>query len=111
MDVNEIISAADIFSAKVNENTNWIFINLILKNGIEGWGEATLNKKEKIIYELAKNKLPQLVGLSINELSLKLKAETLSTISYGFSIPAISITVMYLFLVSPFLVTAKTRTK
>ena len=78
MDVNEIISAADIFSAKVNENTNWIFINLILKNGIEGWGEATLNKKEKIIYELAKNKLPQLVGLSINELSLKLKAESLS---------------------------------
>ena len=78
MDSNEIISAADIFSAKINENTIWIFINLKLTNGIEGWGEATLNKKEKIIYELAKIKLPKLVGLSLNELSLELKAESLS---------------------------------
>ena len=78
MDSNEIISAADIFSARINENTIWIFINLKLTNGTEGWGEATLNKKEKIIYELAKIKLPKLVGLSLNELSLKLKAESIS---------------------------------
>ena len=78
MDSKKIISVADIFSAQINENTIWIFINLKLTNGIEGWGEATLNKKEKIIYELAKIKLPKLVGLSLKELSLKLKTETLS---------------------------------
>ena len=44
MDSKEIISAADIFFAKINENTIWIFVNLTLSNGIEGWGEATLNK-------------------------------------------------------------------
>ena len=77
MDSKEIISAADIFFAKINENTIWIFVNLTLSNGIEGWGEATLNKKEKLIYELAKIKLPQLVGLTLNELSLKLKVDCL----------------------------------
>ena len=78
MNSKEIISAADIFFAKINENTIWIFVNLRLTNGIEGWGEATLNKKEKLIYELAKIKLPQFVGLSLNELSLKLKVDCLS---------------------------------
>ena len=77
MDSKEIISAADIFFAKINENTIWIFVNLTLSNGIEGWGEATLNKKEKLIYELAKIKLPQFIGLSLNELSLKLKVDCL----------------------------------
>ena len=71
----KIISVADIFFAKLN--TIWIFVNLRLTNGIEGWGEATLNKKEKLIYELAKIKLPQFVGLSLNELSLKLKVDCL----------------------------------
>ncbi len=75
MNTKEIISEADIYSAKINKNTTWIFINLRLANGNNGWGEATLNKKEKLIYELAKNKLPQLVGLSLDELSLKLKVE------------------------------------
>ena len=64
----EIISEAKIYTAYVNQNTKWNFINLKLSNGIEGWGEATLNKSEKIIVKLANNKFRLLIGMSLNQL-------------------------------------------
>ncbi len=64
----EIISEAKIYTAFINQNTQWNFVNLKLSNGIEGWGEATLNKSEKIIVKLAKKKLRMLIGISLNQL-------------------------------------------
>ena len=64
----EIISEAKIYTAYVNQNTKWNFINLKLSNGIEGWGEATLNKSEKIIVELDNNKLRMIIGMSLKQL-------------------------------------------
>ena len=68
----ETLTEAKIFFANICKNTNWIFINLKLSNGIEGWGEATLNKSEIIIKELAGKKLHTLIDLSLSELTNKI---------------------------------------
>ena len=65
----DVVSEAKIYTAYVNKNTKWIFLNLKLSSGIEGWGEATLNKSEKKIEELANNKLHNLIGLPISHLN------------------------------------------
>lgn len=68
----ETICEAKVYVANVNKNTNWIFINLQLSNGLEGWGEATLNKSESVIEKLANKKLRSLVNLNLDELSHKI---------------------------------------
>ena len=72
MITKENISEAKIFTAYISRNTNWIFVKLKLSNGLEGWGEVTLNKSEKIINQLANKRLHMLVGLSLNELTNKI---------------------------------------
>ena len=68
MITKDVISEAKIYTAYVNKNTKWIFLNLKLSSGIEGWGEATLNKSEKKIEELANKKLHNLIGSTPDQL-------------------------------------------
>ena len=49
---NKIINAK-IFRAKVTNKTNWLFLELENEIGIVGWGEATLQGKEKQVFEIA----------------------------------------------------------
>lgn len=69
LNTKDVVSEAKIYTAYVNKNTKWIFLNLKLSSGIEGWGEATLNKSEKKIEELANNKLHNLIGLPFSHLN------------------------------------------
>ena len=49
---NKIINAK-IFRAKVTNKTNWLFLKLENEIGIVGWGEATLQGKEKQVFEIS----------------------------------------------------------
>jgi len=46
---NKIIKS-NLFEAKVTEKTKWIFVKLENDIGVAGWGEATLQGKEKEIF-------------------------------------------------------------
>ena len=48
---NKIIKA-NIFKANVTNKTNWLFLKLENELGNVGWGEATLQGKEKEIFEI-----------------------------------------------------------
>ena len=48
---NKIIKA-NIFKANVTNKTNWLFLKLENEIGNVGWGEATLQGKEKEIFEI-----------------------------------------------------------
>ena len=56
---NKIIDF-EIFEAKVTNKTNWIFLKLKNKHNIIGWGEATLQGKEKQLFEI-KNKILKII--------------------------------------------------
>ena len=48
---NQIIDYK-ILNIKVTDKTNWLFIKLIDRNNLLGWGEATLSGKETEIYNI-----------------------------------------------------------
>ena len=49
--MNNKIIKANIFKANVTDKTNWLFLKLENELGNFGWGEATLQGKEKEIFE------------------------------------------------------------
>ena len=59
---NKIINAK-IFRAKVTNKTNWLFLKLENEIGIVGWGEATLQGKEKQVFEISE----QIFDLILNK--------------------------------------------
>ena len=50
--MNNKIIKANIFKANVTDKTNWLFLKLENELGNIGWGEATLQGKEKEIFEI-----------------------------------------------------------
>ena len=48
---NKIIDA-QFFITKISNKTIWLFVLLINIDKIEGWGEATLQGKEKDIFQI-----------------------------------------------------------
>ena len=59
---NKIINAK-IFRAKVTNKTSWLFLKLENEIGIIGWGEATLQGKEKEVFEISE----QIFNLILNK--------------------------------------------
>ncbi len=66
---NNIIEDAEIFFAHISFNTCWIFVSLKSSNNLIGWGEATLNKSEKLIQDFARNIFPKLIGCKLEDLA------------------------------------------
>ena len=59
---NKIINA-NFFKASVTNKTNWLFLKLENELGNIGWGEATLQGKEKEIFKISE----QIFGLILNK--------------------------------------------
>lgn len=61
--MNNKIIKANIFKANVTDKTNWLFLKLENELGNIGWGEATLQGKEKEIFKISE----QIFGLVLNK--------------------------------------------
>ena len=93
----ELIINFDIFTYKISKKTTFIFIRLETKNGITGWGEATLTGFEKEVIDGMMGCVEihrPLVILEINpdtqviaEYDLRTVLEKFLNLNYKFAVP------------------------